>query len=682
MALQITYNAPIVKKVVLLVIIAVQLLCPALADQAYGRFGRFHEDGLLTTNVHPRGFTLLGTNPELNIRWGDPKAPLSAVVSSINPTEKILAIDGGGVGAPSSIRYTLVYPGFSATFGKQLVLRFANRAGKAVRVGLDPTRLKQGWLLVIPGDRYPAVPLLIKVPRGVGTKAWFTGDGLTVESPTPLGEVVFTTPTGLRQVPSLNAAWKAVSDWGDAPIPVLQAISNEKSPTEITTTQTWNTPYAPISPILALALQAGFPARVPGPLVRTEIRTRYGPYAYIAAKSSSISLTIPNPSTPVLYGESMAIPSGRLVAPPSQTSPSAALWSLYAWLQAAERLPEDVRSNLIRTYRVRRGRIAMLDTSEPITGVHLQLPRSGNAKNKRELDDVVALARIVLVDHAFVTHIGDAASRANLKGSLTALVGAIQVRTDWLWGCVGRSDDGDQSLNYRELGDVAAALAISIQNPDGALTPGEVEDASVAFLAHSWSAYSRDPLMNFATQASLISPNGQLGRLDENSTFEDASSQKTTSVAQGTVGLRSDAAAAHMLNTYLSKSGLSVAGRLRDGADIGLLDSDGLRVTHVVDTSISSLAVTVSSGSNRIRVLKLVTSERWNTASVRVNDAPVFTMQVGDELHVLLPPFVGTLRLELYAASSVARSYVFLNPLFGMMDWQNDMSVFGPGSSR
>jgi hypothetical protein len=137
-----------------------------------------------------------------------------------------------------------------------------------------------------------------------------------------------------------------------------------------------------------------------------------------------------------------------------------------------------------------------------------------------------------------------------------------------------------------------------------------------------------------------------------------------------------------MLNAYLSKSGQSDAGRLRDGADVGLLDSDGLRVTHVVDTSISSLVVNLSSGSSRLRVLKLVTSERWSAASVRIEDAPVFSMQVGDELHVLLPPFVGTVRLELNAVHSLARSYVFLNPLFGMMDWQNDISVFGPGSSR
>jgi hypothetical protein len=321
----------------------------------------------------------------------------------------------------------------------------------------------------------------------------------------------------------------------------------------------------------------------------------------------------------------------------------------------------------------------MLDTSEPITGVHLQLPRSGNEKNKREVDDVVALARIVLVDHAFVTHIGDTASRANLRGSLTALVAAVQVRTDWLWGCVGRSDDGYQSLEHRELGDVAAALAIAMQNPDTALTPGEVEDSSVAFLAHSWSAYSRDALTSFALQSSLISPNGHIGRLDEIATIEVHESK---TAVQGPVALSSDAAAAHMLNGYLSKSGQSAAGRLRDGADIGLLDSDGLRVTHVVDTSISNIVVSLSSGSNRLRVLKLVTSERWNAANVRLNDAPVFSMQVGDELHILLPPFIATARLELNAVHSVARSYVFLNPLFGMMEWQNDISVFGPGSSR
>lgn len=676
MALWITYNAPIVKKVVLLVVLALQMLCPVLADQAYGRFGRFHEDGLLTTNVHPRGFTLLGTNPELNIRWGDPKAALSAVVSSINPTEKILAVEGGGVGAPSQIRYTLVYPGFSATFGKQLVLRFTNRAGKSVRVGLDPTRLKQGWLLVIPGDRYPAVPLLIKVPRSPGTKAWFTGDGLTVESPAPLGEVIFTTPTGLRPVASLSAAWKAVSDWGDAPIPVLQGISNEVTGAEISTTQTWNTPYAPISPILSLALQAGFPARVSGPLVRTEIRTRYGPYTYVAERTSRISFTPPLQAAAALYGEDLATPSGRLKATPSGVPATVGLWNLYPWLVAAERLPSDVRSNLIRTYRVRRAKVALLDTTEPITGVHLQLPRSGNEKDKREVDDVVSLARMVLVDHAFTLHIGDAVSKTNLKTSLAALVGAVQVRTDWLWGCVGRSDDGFQSLDSRETVDVAAALAIAMQNPDGGLTPGEVEEASVAFLSHAWSVFGRDALCKFANVTSMITANQLTGRLDETRSFE------TTAIKPAGVDAPSTSAVDYLLDTYVSPLGQLQPGKLRRGADLGVTNTDGLRITNVADKSIADVNIDVISGSGRIRILKLVTSERWRGAHVRVNGTSAMSMQIGDELHVLFAPFVGSAQIQLRAPHIAATSYVFQHPLFGMMDWQNDIYVIGPGSSR
>lgn len=676
MALQITYNAPIVKKVVLFVVLALQMVYPVLADQAYGRFGRFHEDGLLTTNVHPRGFALLGTNPELNIRWGDPKAALSAVVTSINPTEKILSIDGGGVGAPSQIRYTLVYPGFSATFGKQLVLRFTNRAGKSARVGLDPTRLKQGWLLVIPGDRYPAVPLLIKVPRSPGTKAWFTGDGLTVESPSPLGEVIFTTPTGLRPVASLNAAWKAVSDWGDAPIPVLQGISNEVTGAEMTTTQTWNTPYAPISPILSLALQAGFPARVSGPLVRTEIRTRYGPYTYVAEKTSRISLSRPLEAAASIYGEDLAIPSGRLKATPSGTSATVGLWNLYPWLAAAERLPADVRSNLIRTYRVRRAKVALLDTTEPITGVHLQLPRSGNEKDKREVDDVVSLARVVLVDHACMLHVGDTTSKTNLKTSLAALVAAVQVRTDWLWGCVGRADDGFQSLDTRETGDVAAALAVAIQNPESTLTPGEVEEASVAFLSHAWSVFGREALGKFANVTSMIRASQLPERLDENGSFDS----KPVSAAgyDAPFGAVSD----YLIDSYVSPSGLLPSGKLRRGADLGVTSTDGLRITKVVDVTIGDVNIDVASGSGRIRILKFVTSERWRGANVRVNGSSVMSIQIGDELHVLLSPFVGSAQIQLHAPHIAAASYVFQYPLFGMMDWQNDIYVIGPGSSR
>jgi hypothetical protein len=260
----------------------------------------------------------------------------------------------------------------------------------------------------------------------------------------------------------------------------------------------------------------------------------------------------------------------------------------------------------------------MLDTSEPITGVHLQLPRSGLEKQKRELDDVVALARVVLVDHAFVSHVGDAVSEANLQGSLKALVGAVQVRTDWLWGCVGRSDDGFQSMNAREAGDVAAALSIALQNSFSGLTPGEVEDASVAFMSHCWSAYSRDALARFAVQTSMLSPKLLPERLDENETFETASGGRTITSSKPPTQLASDSATDMLLDAYVSNSGQRASSRLRSGADIGILAPDGLRVTNVVDASLNLVTINVSSGSNRLRVLKLVTSERWKIGSEHV----------------------------------------------------------------
>jgi hypothetical protein len=303
-------------------------------------------------------------------------------------------------------------------------------------------------------------------------------------------------------------------------------------------------------------------------------------------------------------------------------------------------------------------------------------------KQKRELDDVVALARVVLVDHAFVTHVGDAVSEANLQGSLKALVGAVQVRTDWLWGCVGRSDDGFQSMNAREAGDVAAALSIALQNPFSGLTPGDVEDASVAFMSHCWSAYSHDALAKFAVQTSMLSPKLLPERLDENGTFGLASGGQTASLGNMPSSQLSGSASDMLLDAFVSNSGQRVTSRLRAGADIGILTPDGLRVTNVVDASLNLVTINVSSGSNRLRVLKLVTSERWKNAAVSINDSAVFTMQVGDELHILIPPFVGSVQLQLQAQHLAVSSYVFTCPLFGMMNRQNDMSVFGPGSSR
>jgi hypothetical protein len=173
----------------------------------------------------------------------------------------------------------------------------------------------------------------------------------------------------------------------------------------------------------------------------------------------------------------------------------------------------------------------------------------------------------------------------------------------------------------------------------------------------------------------------QLDRLNESGTFDVVSPLQNAKGVQ-TAQVTSDVPASYLLDNYVSKTGQNGFGRLPDDADIGILYSDGLRITRVVDTSINRLTIDVTSGSSRLRVLKLVTSERWKAANIRMNESVLFSMQVGDELHILMPPFVGATKLEVQALHSAASSYVFLYPLFGMMDWQNDVSVIGPGSSR
>ena len=180
----------------------------------------------------------------------------------------------------------------------------------------------------------------------------------------------------------------------------------------------------------------------------------------------------------------------------------------------------------------------------------------------------------------------------------------------------------------------------------------------------------------------MLSPKLLPERLDENGTFDMASGGQTASVANMPSSALSGSASDMLLDPYISNSGQRATSRLRSGADIGLLAADGLRVTNVVDASLNLVSIDVSSGSNRLRVLKMVTSERWKNATVSINDSSVFTMQVGDELHILIPPFVGSVQLQLQAQHLALSSYVFTCPLFGMMNRQNDMSVFGPGSSR
>ena len=73
----------------------------------FGRFGRVNDDGLLTLNVSPTGFVTPPFAPPLRVQFGDGTGQAS--VTSLNPTEKVLQLTGGGEGAPSQVRYKVVH---------------------------------------------------------------------------------------------------------------------------------------------------------------------------------------------------------------------------------------------------------------------------------------------------------------------------------------------------------------------------------------------------------------------------------------------------------------------------------------------------------------------------------------------------------------------------------------------
>jgi hypothetical protein len=154
----------------------------------FGRFGRFHDEGLLTLNVSPQGFSTptLVHAPPLDFRFGSGKAP-TVVVKKIDAAEKILLLTGGGDDTPVALHYTLLYPGFSARWGRSLRLRLSEGGGSAPRMVVErlaSTRSSQTICFLLRRTDKPCVPVALvfrsprarslrpKFPHRVSTSAW------------------------------------------------------------------------------------------------------------------------------------------------------------------------------------------------------------------------------------------------------------------------------------------------------------------------------------------------------------------------------------------------------------------------------------------------------------------------------------------------------------------------------
>jgi hypothetical protein len=274
----------------------------------FGRFGRLNDDGLLTLNVSPSGFTTVPPMRPLEIRFAD--EGVRARVSRISATEKVILLLDGGEGSPKSVRYTLLYPGFSAVFGREAVLRIS---GVRMQVEVSAPDPATGffWLL-LRADEGRCVPLVVAFREGFQPLNWtLKQEGevgrFEIGGDQELGEVRFITPLGMREFASNSPPKQyellktAAAAWAARGIPQLRSRMYRLDPDGqlVSILEAFQSSQgeaiAPLPPVLAFAMGEGYPAEVRGSAVRTDCLTKYGLYVFV--EGNRLEYTLPVPPT-------------------------------------------------------------------------------------------------------------------------------------------------------------------------------------------------------------------------------------------------------------------------------------------------------------------------------------------------------------------------------------------------
>lgn len=435
---------------------------PPLSSQPsygrFGRFGRFHDDGLLTVDVNPRGFSYADCLPPFRVLWGEASAPLAAVVPKIDPTEKQLTIQGGGEGAPRLIRYSLLFPGVAAAFGRRMVLHFLGKDNVPLRCAIDPSRVKRGeGILIVPGDRFPSSPLLVMPPPQTNLRVWYDGANLTVEGSEELGEVRFITLAGLGTLDSLASAWERAGRLRDLPVPVRTRTRSVVDPQSQTVlmTETFDGGVAPVSPLLLHAVDEGYPARLSGKLVRSGILTRWGEFGWIDNVRSEIQLPLP-PTETGLPIRPAVVDSGRLrqrdalIALDPVGKPGAGMVDTLETLVALQKtspfLPADVAATLpgrwATAWKQALARESVQAATEPITGHSFS--GFGARKGDREVNVGIGTgaARAVAALGTYVRGTGDWKFVREQSAWVARSRRFCELAEDWVWMVPAEGDYG------------------------------------------------------------------------------------------------------------------------------------------------------------------------------------------------------------------------------------------------
>jgi hypothetical protein len=283
-------------------------------DEGFGRFGRNHDDGLLTLNVTPTGCETPPTCVPFCIRWV-PKGATVTPVGKVKITrlEKTYTVQVREASKKihRTIRLSILYPGMALRAEPGMRLRFVDRDEKPIPVTirrLKQAKEKEAMFLVARADQ-ASMTFVLVFPASVRKYITLGKDYIALSGRVPSGGdfIRIVTPWGLWE----NPAWygwcdkpyvqKLAVTAGQLPIPTRLSYTEKLAPDgkSVTITETFDTDYAPISPILWFYKDQGsltFPlikiegtpdTRFPSP------RTKWGEYAAVRGNTLRYTLAVP-----------------------------------------------------------------------------------------------------------------------------------------------------------------------------------------------------------------------------------------------------------------------------------------------------------------------------------------------------------------------------------------------------
>lgn len=239
----------------------------------FGRFGRLHEDGLLTLNVTPNSLATANIGPGLGLEWDKAK---SIKVIEIDGTKKTLALMGDSPGV-RRLEWSLLYPGFELTLDSGAELEISDGRG-----GKVSTRSRfKGGSLVISRDDQLSPPLQI-VSVTPGTKQVVDKEKIVFSGPSEI-RLRVVTPLGVTpEVKRQGELAREVARWERIAVPRLVSLE----PTEGGERASFSgSSISPVPPIWGFAAGLEKPPRLlAGP------DTRVGPFLYVQGESVDIDL--------------------------------------------------------------------------------------------------------------------------------------------------------------------------------------------------------------------------------------------------------------------------------------------------------------------------------------------------------------------------------------------------------